>query len=312
MTAPNRNLSMRTTVLIFGFSGFLVCTAATAMAQDLEPRAYAAAPVGANFIVVAGGHSTGGVVTDPSLPVEDVEATVNAATLGAGTTFSLFGRTALVVAAFPYAVAHAAGRVEETTASISRSGLVDPRLKLSVNLVGGRALRPEEFVKTKRPTIVGVSLTVVPPLGQYDPRKLINLGANRWGFKPEVGISRLVNKWTIDGYAGVGLFTANDQFYTGSSIRTQDPILALQGHVSYTVKPRLWIAFDGTWYSGGTTNVNGIDKQDLQRNSRFGATASFPLFRQQSLKAAFSRGATTRVGANFTTMSVAWQFSWLN
>jgi len=303
---------MRTTALIFGFVGFLVCTAATAMAQDLEPRAYAAAPVGANFIVVAGGHSTGGVLTDPSLPVEDVEATVNAATLGAGTTFSLFGRTALVVAAFPYAVAHAAGRVEETTASISRSGLVDPRLKLSVNLVGGRALRPEEFVKTKRPTIVGVSLSVAPPLGQYDPSKLINLGANRWSFKPEVGISRLINNWTVDGYAGVLLFTTNDQFYTGSSIRTQDPIFALQGHVSYTFKPRLWLAFDGTWYSGGTTSINGVDKQDLIRNSRFGATASFPLFRQQSLKFAFSRGATTRVGANFTTASVAWQFSWLN
>ena len=312
MTAPNRNLSMRTTVLIFGFIGFSVCTAATAVAQDLEPRAYAAAPVGANFIVVAGGHSTGGVVTDPSLPVEDVEATVNAATLGAGTTFSLFGRTALVVAAFPYALAHAAGRVEETTARISRSGLVDPRLKLSVNLVGGRALRPEEFVKTKRPTIVGVSLSVAPPLGQYDPSKLINLGANRWSFKPEVGISRLINNWTVDGYAGVLLFTTNDQFYTGSSIRTQDPIFALQGHVSYTFKPRLWLAFDGTWYSGGTTSINGVDKQDLIRNSRFGATASFPLFRQQSLKFAFSRGATTRVGANFTTASVAWQFSWLN
>ena len=312
MTAPNRNLSMRTTALIFGFIGFSVCTAATAVAQDLEPRAYAAAPVGANFIVVAGGHSTGGVLTDPSLPVEDVEATVNAATLGAGTTFSLFGRTALVVAAFPYAVAHAAGRVEETTASISRSGLVDPRLKLSVNLVGGRALRPEEFVKTKRPTIVGVSLSVAPPLGQYDPSKLVNLGANRWSFKPEVGISRLINNWTVDGYAGVLLFTTNDQFYTGSSIRTQDPIFALQGHVSYTFKPRLWLAFDGTWYSGGTTSINGVDKQDLIRNSRFGATASFPLFRQQSLKFAFSRGATTRVGANFTTASVAWQFSWLN
>jgi len=303
---------MHTTALIFGFVGFLVCTAATAMAQDLEPRAYAAAPVGANFIVVAGGHSTGGVLTDPSLPVEDVEATVNAATLGAGTTFSLFGRTALVVAAFPYAVAHAAGRVEETTASISRSGLVDPRLKLSVNLVGGRALRPEEFVKTKRPTIVGVSLSVAPPLGQYDPSKLINLGANRWSIKPEMGISRLLNNWTVDGYAGVLLFTTNDQFYTGSSIRTQDPIFALQGHVSYTFKPRLWLAFDGTWYSGGTTSINGVDKQDLIRNSRFGATASFPLFRQQSLKFAFSRGATTRVGANFTTASVAWQFSWLN
>jgi Putative MetA-pathway of phenol degradation len=303
---------MRRTVLIFGFVGFLVCTAATAMAQDLEPRAYAAAPIGANFIVVGVGRSSGGVVTDPSLPIEDVEATINAATIGVGTTFSLFGRSALVVAAFPYAWGTISGQLNESATSVTRSGLADPRLKLSVNLVGGRALTPEEFVRAKRPTIVGVSLSVAPPLGQYDPSKLVNLGANRWSFKPEVGISRLIDKWAFDGYAGVLLFTANDQFYTGFSIRTQAPIFALQGHMSYTFKPRLWLAFDGTWYSGGTTNVDGIDKQDLQRNSRFGATASFPLFRQQSIKAAVSRGATTRVGANFTTVSVAWQFSWLN
>ena len=126
---------MRSNVLNLGF--IVLVTAATATAQDLEPRAYSAAPIGTNFIVVGGGRSTGGVLVDPAGPIQDVQATTNVATLGAGKTFSLFGRTALIVAVVPYAWANATGRVGETTGSASRSGLADPRVKLSVNLVGG-------------------------------------------------------------------------------------------------------------------------------------------------------------------------------
>ena len=281
-------------------------------AQELEPRAYAASPVGLNFLVVAAGRSTGGVLLDPSLPIEDVQATVNSLALGYGKTFSLFGHTALAVAAVPFAWADASGLVADTPGHVSRSGLADPRLKLSVNLVGGRALTPREFARASRPTIVGVSLTVLPPLGQYDRTKLINLGSNRWSFKPEVGVSRAITRWTMEGYAGVWLFTANDQFYRGTSIRKQEPVVALQGHVSYTLKPRLWFSGDTTWYSGGTTSVDGVQKADLQRNSRVGATMSLALSRQQSFKISGSTGATTRVGADFKTLAVAWQLAWFD
>ena len=113
----------------------IVQSSGTASAQDLEPRAYAASPVGLRFLAVIAGHSRGGVLVDPSLPVEDVRASVNSFGVGAGTTFDFFGRTALVVAALPFAWADATGRVGETTGQASRSGLADPRLKLSVNLV---------------------------------------------------------------------------------------------------------------------------------------------------------------------------------
>ena len=299
-----------TAVLVFLVA--LIQSIGSASAQDLEPRAYAASPVGVSFLAVVAGRSTGGIVVDPSLPVEDVRASVNSLGVGAGTTFGLFGRTALAVAAFPFAWAEATGRVGETTGHVTRTGLADPRLKLSVNLVGGRALSAGEFARAARPTIVGVSLTAIPPLGQYDRTKLVNLGANRWAFKPEIGVSRLIRKWTIDGYAGIWVATANDEFYPGESHRTQRPIVALQAHVSYTARPRLWIAADGTWYSGGRTTLDGVDKADLQRNSRLGLTVSLPLPRQQSLKVSGSTGATTRVGSDFQTIAVAWQVSWMH
>jgi hypothetical protein len=297
-------------VLVFLTAAMLPTGAA--LAQDMEPRAYAASPVGVSFLAVIAGHSSGAVLVDPSLPIEDVRASVNSLGVGVGRTFDLFGHTALAVAALPFAWAKATGRVGETTGQASRTGLADPRIKLSLNLVGGRALSVPEFARTQRTTIVGVSLTAIPPLGQYDRSKLVNLGANRWAFKPEIGVSRLISKWTIDGYAGVWFATANDEFYPGAAVRTQRPIVALQAHVSYTARPRLWIAGDGTWYSGGRTTVDGVEKADLQRNSRYGVTVSLPIAGRQSLKISASTGATTRVGSDFRTIAAAWQVSWFH
>jgi hypothetical protein len=296
------------------FSFLTIAALATSIplgAQDLEPRAYTASPVGLHFVVAGLGRSSGGVVVDASLPLEDVNARVGTAVVGAATVFSLFGRTALALGVLPIAHAEATGRIGEEARSATRNGLADPRFKLSVNLLGGRAMKPSEFVRSQRNTIAGVSLSLITPGGQYDKQKLVNVGANRWAFKPEFGVSHAIRRWTIDGYAGMWFFTANDSFYPGASFRTQDPIVALQAHASYTMRPRLWLAIDGTWYAGGTTTVDGVDKGDLQRNSRLGATVSLPITRRQSAKVAFSTGATTRIGADFNTLAVTWQITWL-
>jgi hypothetical protein len=312
LTSPMKSGGARPALVIAYLACSIIgCAQDIASAQDLEPRAYAASPVGLNFVLVGIGRSSGGVVVDPSLPVEDVEATVGALTVGAGRTFDLFGRTALIVGAAPIVRVHATGHIGEDAASVSRVGLADPRIKLSVNLLGGQALGPREFSTVDRPTIVGVSLTAALPLGQYDRTKLINIGSHRWSLKPEIGVSHRIRKWTLDAYVGTWFFTENDEFYTGSSVRTQKPVAALQGHVSYTVKPRLWFAADGTWYTGGTTTIDGVGRADLQRNSRLGFTASLPAAKQQSVKVTGSSGATTRIGADFKTIGVAWQTSWM-
>jgi hypothetical protein len=115
----------------------------------------------------------------------------------------------------------------------------------------------------------------------------------------------------LDGYGGVWLFSANDDFYPSSAKREQDPVVALQAHLSYTIKPGLWAAFNSTWYSGGTSKVDGVSKLDLQRNSRVGVTVSLPLGARQSLKASYSTGATTSIGGDFDTLGVAWQMIWI-
>jgi len=290
-----------------------VLCSAPAAAQELEPRAYSASPIGTNFFLVGLSRSSGDVIFDPTVPITDVHADINAAILGVGRTFNLGGHLALATAALPYVWGDVSGKVAEQAAqSITRSGLGDTRMKVSVNLVGTPALRPAEFVKAPPRTTIGASLTVAAPVGQYYRDKLINLGTNRWAFKPEVGFSHPSGRWTLDLSGGVWLFTSNDRYYPGDSTRTQDPLFALQTHVSYNVTRRAWAAVNATWYGGADVSLNGGAPASRQNNARLGGTLALPVGARQSLKFAYSTGASTRTGSDFTTLAVAWQYFWFD
>ena len=133
-----------------------------------------------------------------------------------------------------------------------------------------------------------MSLTVAAPAGQYYPGKLINIGTNRWAFKPEVGLSHPIGRWNLDGAGGVWLFTANDRFYLGDSTRTQAPLFVVQGHASYNVTRRAWAAVDATWYGGADVRVDDGPPSARQNNARLGATLSLPVGASQSLKVAYA------------------------
>jgi len=277
----------------------------------MEPRSYSPSPVGTNFVVFAVNHSSGSVLVDPSLPVTDIHASNTVNVLGLGHVFDLFGRQALVTGVLPYANADVTGNVGGNQREVQRSGLADAQAKLSVLLLGGKALTPREFAQAHHGTIIGVSVGVSAPTGQYYPEYLINLGTNRWATKLEGGISIPRGRWIFEGSAAVGLFGANDLFYPGERHKTQQSIKGLQGHVSYTLRPRMWVALDATWYTGGRVDLDGVRGADFQRNSRLGATFALPLGRRQSLKFAYSTGTSTRVGGDFDALTVAYQMFWL-
>jgi hypothetical protein len=283
------------------------------VAQDLDPRAYAQAPTGLTIAIAGVSFSSGDVLTDPTLPVQNVHAAAVTPSMGVARTFSLFGRTAQGLAALPYSWARVTGDVGEQARRIERSGLSDTRLRLSVLLAGAPAMTPQQFAAARRRPIVGASLTVGAPTGQYSPQRFINLGANRWSLKPEVALSYpLGEKWLVDSYAGLWLFSTNESFYPGTAVRTQTPIGALQMHISYSVSRKAWAAFDSTWYRGGQGVVDGVATGRRVSNSRVGATLAFPVGNRQAIRVGFSRGAFIRTGADFTTFSLGWQAGWLD
>lgn len=284
--------------------------AGAAAGQELEPRAYAPNPTGATFVLLAYGRTSGDVVFDPSLPFRDVSAAVNSTSLLAGRTFGLLGRSASAGVALPYVWGSMQGSVGEQFRRIERSGLGDVRGRLAVNLVGAPALGLREFAARRPGTTLGASLTVVAPSGQYDPAKLINIGANRWSFKPELGLSHPAGRWFLELYTGVWLFADNDDYFGGQR-REQAPLGSVQGHMAYAFRPRLWLAGDATFYTGGRTTVDGAASADTLSNSRVGLTLSLPAGRRNSVKLTWATGFTTRVGGDFDTFGVAWQTLWL-
>ena len=278
-------------------------------AQELEPGAYSISPVGLNILVATYNWSGGDLSFDAALPVEDAEATINTAVAAYVRSVNVFGRSGNVGMIVPYSVGHIQGSYIGEFTEVDRSGFRDPAVRFAVNLYGAPAMDGKGFASYRQKTNVGMSLVAALPLGEYDDTKLINLGSNRFSFKPEIGLSRALGKWTLELYGGVWLFTDNEDFYGGKT-REQDPIGSAPIHVLYTFRPRLWIAVDGNFYSGGTTTVDGRRNLDLQKNSRAGATFSFSLGARQSVKVAFSRGAYTTIGADFTTLVAGYQILW--
>ena len=264
-----------------------------------------------NFLLAVGAHSEGGVLTDPSLPVTDIEAQIDALGFGYGRTFGIAGRSANMALAAPYVHLDASGNIGENRASVSREGVGDTKLRFAMNLFGAPAMTPREFAQREPKTTLGASLTVNIPTGEYDPDKLVNIGTNRWAAKAELGLTYPRGKWMLETYLGAWFFADNGDFFGGQK-REQDPLTSIQAHVSYTFKPRLWLALNTTYYFGGQTTIDGIHKQDRQSNSRAGLTFSMPVGNRYSIKLSWSRGATTRIGSNFTNYGASLQYAWMD
>ena len=287
----------------------LIVSPASLGAQELEPGAYWPIPRGVNIVTAIGGINWGDVAFEPSLPVEDAEATIATSAFAYTRAFGLAGRSANAMVMLPIVGGHLTGLYFGEHTVVDRFGLADPKLKVAMNLYGAPAMTPAEFAKYRPRLIVGASVTVMTPLGQYDPAKLVNLGTNRWSFKPEIGFSRSWGKWMVEGMAGTWVFTDNTNF-AGGRTREQDAIVILQGHLTYRFTRVMWLAADGNYFRGGTTTIGGKQNIDFQNNSRIGATFSKSLTRGHAIRASLSRGAFTTIGARFTSLAVGYNFAW--
>lgn len=289
-----------------------VCGARAVLAQDLTPRAYLITPVASNAIILTYSHLRGGLDFAGAVPITGTDANASLPIVGYYRSVDLFGRSANFTVALPYGHGDFKGTTADVPNFTHLSGFLDAVVRLSVNLIGGAAMQPAEFVKWRQTMLLGASLTIVTPTGQYDPTRLINWGSNRWGFKPEIGYSQRWDHWVLDGYGGVWFFTTNSEFYPGQNARAQKPVAAFEAHLSYDFRPRVWVSVDANYWRGGETSVNGVgNRLTEQENSRIGVTASFPITRSQSLKFSYSTGAYIRYGGNYRSLSVAWQYGWL-
>ena len=287
----------------------LMAGASTAHAQDIEPRAYSNAPIGMNFLIAGYAYTQGGLAFDASLPVKDPNLKTSSAVLAYVRTLDLWGKSGKFDAVVPYTRLSGTAVAAGETITREVDGFADAKFRLSINLYGAPALTLKEFADYRQDLIVGLSLQVSVPIGQYDPSKLVNIGTNRWSFKPEVGVSKAVGPWTLEVSVAATLYTDNTDFYGGNT-RSQNPVYSMRGHVIYGFPSGIWASLDATYLTGGRSTLNGVQSNDLQQNWRVGGTLAFPVDVRNSIKLYASSGVSARTGNNFDLLGLAWQHRW--
>jgi hypothetical protein len=278
-------------------------------AQDLTPRFYWPAPEGARVLVLGYAHTSGDVLFDPSIPLQGVDASTNTFILAYLQTLSLAGRTTNLLIELPYSWGTTEGRIIGILPAKSEySGMNDAGITLAINLLGAPSMTASDFeaLRAKPRPILGASIKIIPPTGSFDPKRLVNIGANRWATRLELGsIFPIRPGWLFELDAGVWLFGEDEDYLTGP--RQQDPVYEVEMNLVRRFKPGFWASVDFNYFTGGRQTIGGTKLEDTQENSRIGATIAFPVAKRQMIKMGYSVGVKTQFGSNFNQFLVTYQ-----
>jgi hypothetical protein len=287
----------------------LLLVAAHASADSIEQRSYVNTPVGINFLLAGYSYSEGGLSTAASSPIRDAQLKMNNGVLAYARTLDMWGNSGKFDVILPYSQLSGSAMLAGQPRERKVSGFNDPLLRLSVNFYGAPALSLQEFSSYRQDVLIGASVQVSAPLGQYDDDKLVNLGNNRWFVKPDIGISKAWGALVVELSTGVFFFSNNDDYLGGMTLE-QDPLYTAQLHVTYDLGRGIWAALSGTFEHGGRTTIDGVQSDDLEDNSRIGATLALPVNRNNSLKLYASTGTHTSIGSDYNLFGFVWQYRW--
>jgi hypothetical protein len=288
----------------------VLLTADSASGQDnIEARLYSNAPVGMNFLIGSFAKSTGILVTDPDAPLQNAKLTLQTPILAYARMLDVWGKSGKFDVVLP--MARFSGSADFNGIPVTRnvSGFSDPAFRFSVNLIGAPALSLEEFRSYQQDLIVGASIQVFAPLGQYDSSKLVNLGSNRWKIRPEIGASKAIGPFIFELAQAVFVFTPNDDFFSGKTL-AQDAIYATRANVIYNFGSGVSAALHGLYFTGGRTTVDGVRQDDRIETTRVGATLTLDIDRYNSVKLSGSKGVMVHRGTNYNIVGAAWQYRW--
>jgi hypothetical protein len=287
----------------------ILFVAVQAHAGEIEPRAYVNTPVGINFLLAGYAYSDGGLSTSASSPIKDAKLTMNTGVLAYARTMDVWGKSGKFDAILPYSELSGSAVVAGQPRERKVSGFNDPLFRFSVNFFGAPALSLEEFANYQQDVLIGASVQVSTPLGQYDKEKLVNLGNNRWFVKPDMGISKAWGALTLEFSTGVFFFSKNDDYFGGKTLK-QDPLSTTQVHATYNLGRGVWAALSWAYDYGGRTTIDGVRSDDSHSNSRLGATLAVPVNRNNSIKLFGSTSLHTKAGTGFDLAGILWQYRW--
>jgi len=281
-----------------------------AHAQFNDAHSYDNAPVGINQIELAYTYVRANASLDTSLVVAGAKISLNQGVIDYTRYFGMLHRLTWVEAGVP--VAALGGSIPGTNINGSITGAGDTSYQVGMLLRGGPALSVAQFENYKPTTTFGASLTTTAPTGLYRPNKILNLGSDRWSFKPEIALSHPFGpqqKWQLDTYANVYFYSDNTS-YDGREILRQQPLPGIEGHISYSFSDKLWASFDTRYSFRGTTFINGADQNNAQQNFILGSEVSVSISSRNSLLFEFAKALVHQNGPALVGFSVRYDYTW--
>jgi hypothetical protein len=300
-------------ILLITFLYFSLMSSTQAL--ELEPRLWSHLPMGVNFIGGAYVYTDADIAFDPVLELEDVAMELHTLAAKYIRTFELFDHSARVDLTQSYQEAKWSGLVSGVPADVTEQGLSDSRVRFAMNLYGSPPLPAGKgFAKYRASrssdTIIGIGLVTRLPTGEYKKDELLNLGGNRFVFRPQIGISHQIDNWDTEITGEVAIFTKNDNFSNGNKLE-QDPLYLLHAHVMYTFRPGLWLGASLGYDYGGEKKINGVKKNDSKEHYGWGFSAAYPISRTLGVKLSYINirdQKTTGINADTYLASLAYMW----
>jgi len=293
------------------YIGLLICSLIyfNGFSQELEPRAINNLPVGTNFLIGGYGFANGNLLLDPAIPIEDLNSNIHSGYAAYVRSINLFGLSAKVDAVIPYVKGDWEGNFNDENSIRTQNGFGDLRVRLSFNFLGSKAMNISDFANYKPENISGISVQIIAPTGDYNPNELINIGSNRWVVRTQWGFARNINKWVIESYIGMWLFTNNTNFLNGNEL-SQKPLYTFKVHVIRELPKKMWLALNVGYGIGGKTELNGSPRDTEISTARLGAIYAVPIAKKHTLKFAYISGFRFKRGSDFDAVSISYQYRW--
>lgn len=141
--------------------------------------------------------------------------------------------------------------------------------------VHGVIWTPDLIGKADNKFWTGFSFYITAPTGDYHNEKAVNLGNNRWQFKPEIALwIWRYKRLSTEGLLNVSFYTENGDYSAVHAKQDKDPLAAFMAHLSYDITRDFWLGLSYLYHGGGKTEVNGIDRDDRTSTTTIKYTAN--------------------------------------
>lgn len=307
------DVALKVVSLSLGWA-LLSCLASPGFAQEIELRRWSHLPIDTNFAAVGYAHTNGERYFDPALRIEDVNLELQTWVARYVRTFEVLGKSARLDIVQAWQEGRWTGLLNGVATSVERQGLSDTVARFAVNLVGAPPLAGTEYAAYRAAidveTLFGAAIAVQLPTGQYKEDKLINLGSNRFSFRPQLGIVHNRGSWSFEATGAAWIFTDNNEFFNGNQLK-QDPLFTFDIGITHTFRPGFWATISAAYAAGGQSTINGIEKNDHKENVAWGISTGYQVGRALTLNASYvASRRQTSIGLDSDTFSIGLSANW--